>query len=779
MTLALAIGANTAMFSVVNAVLLRPLPLPSPAQLAMAWIGSPEQNRQDRVAYGTFEEWRQRSRSFADLAAFDAAGVTLTGSDGADRIFSGRVSPSFFSVLGVDPARGRFFSAEDANERRRVVVISHRFWQSRLGGTPDALGASIVLDGAPSQIVGILPAGFDVPGFNTLVWEPLTVSADWENRRLARGAGPWFVIGRLRANVTLDQARAAMTVIARDLDRDLPPADRNRGVSVTRLDQFVVAARPRLALWMLAGAVLCVLLIAAANVASLSLARSVGRTREIAVRSTLGASPARIVRQLLAESVTLGAIAGVLGTLVAVAMIDAIRRFGPVELPRLDDASLDLPVLAWALVVSLSTGILVGMAPALTALRRSARSPREEDARGVAGSVAVRGVRRGLVVAEFALAIVLLSGAGLLVRSWLHLERVDPGFSPRQVLSVQLSATALQSPAQRAAFYLNVVEQVESLPGVESAGIVGDLFVSNDAEPILTTEGSTGVTTTRLRLRMDEASEQLFATLRTPLLRGRFFTADDRPDAPPVVIINEVMASRLWPGSDPIGRRFKFGPPDSDRPWFTVVGVVGDMRRQGLETEPIPQMFEPLTQNPGGLATLLVRTSAGDALQMAGAVRAAVGRVNRQMPLYGVTTLEARLADSLAERRLQTALLIGFSIVALLMAVVGIYGLIHYTVVARTHEIGIRMAVGARAGDVFRMIVREGLQLTVMGLLLGLVGAAWVGRAVSSLLFGVTAADPVTFMAVSAVLIVAALAACYFPARRAMTIEPVTALRQT
>jgi len=777
LTLALGVGASTAMFSVVNAVLLRPLPYRSPEQLAMLWTGMPGQNLQGRPAFLTAEDWRRHSRSFADMAVLDPAAVTLTDTDGAERISVARVSPNFLPLLGVQPLRGRGFSDEEADQRRRLALISHRFWHTRFGGSEDAIGASIVLDGLPSQIIGILPEGVQVP-FDADVWEPHTMFPDWEARRATRGPGSWLVVGRLRPDVTVDQAQAEMSAIARVLDDELPAADRNRGISVVPLNLSVVGSRSRLALWMLTGAVCCVLLIAAANVASLSLARGVGRAREMATRAALGASPARIVRQLLTESVTLAAISGLLGTVLADAGIRLIRTFGPGDLARLNEVSLDVRVLGWALTVSLLMGIPVGLAPAFTMLRRNSRLSREERGRGVSGGVATRGIRRALVVAECALAIILLAGAGLLVRSWLHVGRVDPGFRPERVLSMQMSTTGFGGPAQRASFYDRVLEQIESLPGVENAGIVGDLFISNDAERLVTTDANAGVTSERVRLRVDEASGGFFTTVGTRLLRGRFFSVEDGPDSPRVAIINDAMARRVWPGRDPVGRRFTFGPLESINPWFTVVGVVGDMRRQGLESEPIPQMFEALAQNPSRLGTLLVRTSADDPLTLAGTVRAAVRRVDRQVPLYGVTTLDDQLGAYLTQRRFQTSLLIGFSIVALLMAAIGIYGLIHYSVATRTHEIRIRMAVGAREGDIFRMIVREGLQLSVTGLMLGLVGALWVGRAGSSLLFDVTATDPLTFATVSLLLTTVAAAACYFPARRAMRVAPLAALRQ-
>jgi predicted permease len=359
-------------------------------------------------------------------------------------------------------------------------------------------------------------------------------------------------------------------------------------------------------------------------------------------------------------------------------------------------------------------------------------------------------------------------------------KSIDPGFRPERVLVMELSTpTTFSSPAQRAELYHRVVEQIQAVPGTESAGIIGDLFIANSREQVLTVEGDDGTVSGRLRFRRDEVSADFFKTLGTPLLRGRFFSIGDGPDAPPVAIINDAMARRSWPGRDPVGRRFKLGPPDSDRPWYTVVGVVGDMRRQGLEREPIPQMFEALAQNPPRSVDLFIRTSSDDPLAMAGALRAAVRRVEKHAPIYGVTPLEEQLGTYLTERRFQTSLLTGFSVVALLMAAVGIYGLIQYSIVTRTQEIGLRMAIGAQAGDIFRMMIGEGLTLSLTGLALGLVGAWWLARAGSSLLFGVTATDPLTFISVSLLLTAVATAACYFPARRAMTVDAIVALRVT
>jgi predicted permease len=632
-----------------------------------------------------------------------------------------------------------------------------------------------VLNGFPSQIVGILPADFQIARFDADVWEP------HPTRRSVRGGQTWFVTARLRPGVTFDQAQTEMSAIARRLNDQLPAAERNRGITVVPLSLYMVGPQSRLALWVLGGAVFCVFLIAAANVTSLSLARSTARAREMAVRAALGANAGRIVRQLLTESVLLAAVSGLMGTLLALWAIRLIRAFGPDNLPRLNEVSLDLRVLGWTLATTLLAGILVGLAPAITTLRRDLRPSGEESGRSVSGGTSTRRIRRALVVAEFALAIVLLVGAGLLVRSWRYVINIDPGFRPERVLMIEVSPPPTFSvPTQRIDLYHRVLEEIQAVPGVESAGIIDDLFTSNPREHVLTVERDDGTVSERLRLTRDEVSAGFFRTVGTPLLRGRFLSIGDQPEAPRVAIINDALARRSWPGHDPVGRRFKFGPRDSDGPWYTVVGVVGNMRRQGLEREALPQIFVSLAQShPPSNVALFIRTSSDDPLAMAGALRAAVRRAEKNAPIFGVAPLEQQFGTYLAQRRFQTSLLTGFSIVALLMAAVGIYGLIQYSIATRTQEIGLRMAIGAQAGDIFRMIIGEGLILSLTGLAIGLVGAWWLGRAGSSLLFGVTASDPLTFTTVSLLLTAVATAACYFPARRAMRVDPTLALRVT
>jgi len=775
MTLALAIGANTAMFSVLNAVLLRPLPYRSPDELVMLWTALPgQQGNEGRSAAASIERWQSESKSFVGLAMYDPVSVTLTGAGDAEQVGAIRVSPNYFSLLGIQPFLGRGFSDEQAGARERVALISHRLWQRRFGSAPGAVGASIQIDGATSRIVGVLPADLQS---DRDVWEPHTLFPDWDTRRLARGAGSWFVVGRLRPHVTVEQAQTEMTAIARRLDEELPASDRHRGVSVVPMSAQFTTPGQRLALWMLMGAVLCVLLIAATNVAGLVVARTANREREIAIRLALGASRGRIIRQLLTESVTLAVVSGIVGLAVGLAAMRVILAIRPGDLPRLDEVTLDPTVLSVTSAVCVLTGVLVGLAPAMTMGWRKLTAL-TETGRGISGSAGARRIRRVLVVTEFALAIVLLIGAGLLIRSLWSIERVDPGFRSERVLVIAVTGQVFKTPAERTDAYSRILEQVEALPGVVRAGMTGDFVIGGSSEELTTTEGAERATAERLRFRRDEVSDGYFETLGTPLLRGRFFSNEDTINSPPVVIINDAMARRLWPGRDPVGLRFKVGGADSDSPWLTVAGVVGDMHRQGLEREPIPQMFDVLARDPSRLATLLVRTSADEPLTMAASIRAAVRRADPRVPVYGMTTLDARLGTFLTPRRFQTGLLIAFAAVALLMAAIGIYGLIQYSVETRSAEIAVRMAVGADAGQIFRMIIAEGLKLGFVGLALGLIGGWWLGRAGSSLLFGVTPADPLTFAGVSLLLTFVALAACYFPARRAMNVQPTVAFRQ-
>ena len=773
-TLALAIGASTAMFGVIDAVILQPLPYRAPDELAMLWTENPSRNvREGRSALLDVAEWRRQSRSFADLATFDTVGTTITGAEGTERLRGVSISPNLLTVLGVQPILGRSFSSEDAEQRQALVLVSHRFWQTRLGGTREALGATVVIDGQPSRVIGVLPPDFRIARTDADVWK-----AHASPGQSGRGPETWFVIGRLRPGVAVEQAQAEMSAIDTRLNDGLPAAERRRGVSVVPLALHMVGRESRLALWMLAGAVGLLVLIATANVTSLSLARASARAREMAVRAALGASATRLARHLVTESLLLAALGGALGVALAAGGIRLLRAFGPGSLPGLAALALDARVLGWALFIAAAAGLLVGLASAMMTTGGQLPPRWDGGGRSVSAGAAASRLRRSLVVAEFALALILLVGAGLLVRSWLHVSGVDPGFRPRRVMVMDLaSPPALDGPAQRSALYQRVLDEIQALPGVEAAGMTGDFFIGNSREQVLTVEGDEGLVSERLRIDIDEASPDLFRTLGTPLLRGRIFSVADGPDAPPVAIINDAMARRAWPGRDPVGRRFRLGPPESNPPWQIVVGVVGDLRRQGLEREPFPQAFAPLAQRSSGSVDVFVRASTDETAALSGALRAAVARVDRRASVAGIAPLEQQLGAYLTQRRFQTSLLTGFAVVALLMAAIGIYGVIQYSIATRTREIGLRMAVGAQPGDIFRMMIREGLTLSLAGLTIGLPAAWWLGRAVSGLLFGVGAGDPTTFAAVALGLTAVALTACWVPARRAMKVDPTVALR--
>ena len=772
LTLALGIGANTAVFTVLNAVLLRPLPYQSPEQLVMLWTEVPTQGvREGRSAYGDVELWRAQTNTLADIAVSEYVRLTLSSASGVEQIGVSRVSPNYFSLLGVQPSYGRFFSAQEADERQRVAVIGHNFWQSRYGGSLDAIGSTIVLDKQPSRIIGIMPA---TVLSDSDVWEPHTLFPDWNTLRVARGAGPWFVLARLRTGVTIQQAQTEMNAIARRLDEQ-SPARAERGISVMPLTMYITGARTRTALWMLTAAVSFVLLVAIANIAGLSVARSAGREREIAIRSALGATQAHIVRQLIIESVTLSIVAGLAGVGVALAGIRVILWLSPPGIARLEQVSLDPVAFGWTLTVSLLSGILIGLAPAITATKRDLKPAFQEGGRGASGGAAARRIRRALVTAEFAVAIVLLVGAGLLTRSLMKVNSVDPGFTTERVLALHLASPVFPSLAQRVDYFERALAQAKAVPGVESAAITSEFFIGGNPERTITVEGGSRGPE-RVRFRSDEITPDFFKTVSTPLVRGRVFAATEGRSGPKVAIVNEAMAGRLWPGRDPRGQRFWLGVPNTDNPPFTVVGVAGDMRRQNLEQEPLPQMFEPLAQNPSRLVILLVRTST-DPKQMMAPVQAAVRQVAKDAPVYGVSTLDDRIGALGAQRRFQTSLLLAFALIALVLAAVGIYGLIRYSVATRMREISIRMAVGADTRDILQMILREGLMLSGAGLLIGLAGAVALSRFLSGLVFGVSTTDPLTFIGVSALLTAVAMAACYGPARRAARIDPVAGLK--
>ncbi len=790
LTLALGIGMNVAIFSVLDAVLLEPLPYRDPERLAMLWTDSPSMGlHEERSSYANIRDWSRQSESIEELAVFDPISTTLTGDGPAEQVSVARVSASFFPVLGIPPLLGRTFTAEEDTARASLVVLSHGLWQRRFGGSHEVLGETLEIDGRSAQVIGVMPASFGFPDPGTDLWEPHTLFPEWEEQQQRRGVDSWLVLARLQPGVTLREAQAEMDAVARDLARVFPRRNAGLGVRVVPLDVQVTGESLRAGLWVLFGAVVLVLLMASTNVANLLLARSAAREREMAIRTALGASRGRIVRQLLTEALVLSLLAGLAALLLAHATVDAVVAFGPRDIPRLDEVQLDGRVLAFTFGISLLVGVLFGTAPAWRASRTDPRPALKEGGRGAASGRRQRRAGEVLVIAEFALAVMLATGAGLLVRSMLRVQAVDPGFSSENVLMLQLSVPRSRTREQRVAFCKEAIERVEALPGVAAAGAVNDFFIPSRPDRAIFVESGSGPGRSGPRhvapITSESVSGRYFEAVGVPLLSGRLFNEFDGADAPAVALINRTMAQRIWPGRGAVGERFQVGvvgaadpaSADVDVPWITVVGVVGDARRQGLEQKPIPQIYVPHAQEPSRLMSLLIRADA-DPVGLAAAVRRQIGGLDPAVPLYQVATLAERLRESLARRRFQTWLLGLFALLALALAATGIYGLMHQSVSRRTHEIGVRMALGAPQGGVLRMVLGHGLTLALLGVALGTVAAAGLSTALSSLLFQVEPTDPVTFAAGALALVGIALAACYFPARRAMRIDPIAALRE-
>ena len=778
LTLAIGIGASITIFSVVNAVLLRALPYPEAERLVFLWSSSSQQNVNQRPsAYANFSDWQAQNNSFEDLAVFDPTSVTLTGTTEPEQVMSVRTSSNLFEVLKVTPALGRTFTDKEDEQKARLVVLGHGIWQRRFGGSSDVLGQTLEIDGVPSQVIGVMPESFQFSREENVIWEPLTLAANWETQKTRRGTGSWQVIGRLKPNVSVSQAQTEMSLIAQRLEQAYPDANKGLGINVTPFRLQLTGSNVRLAIWILFGAVLFVLLIACTNVANLMLARGLVREREFAIRMALGAGRMRVVQQLITESMLLALLAGVFGLFIAQWSIQALRGFSAVNIPQLTGVVIDLKVLAFAFVVSFLTAILFGLAPALKVSQTRPGSALQ-GGRVVGGDIGARRLRGLLVVLEFGLAVILLSGAVLLIRSFIRLQAVEPGFDSARVLLLQITPPRDSTADRLRDFYQQVREHLAALPGVESVGLTEEILISGNPDGLITTEGDSSIKSTAFRVpfRRDVITEGFFETLRVPLRQGRFFGSQDNQGAIPATIINETMARRLWPGEQALGKRFKLGNAQSANPWLTVVGVVGDMRRQSLERESIAQMFLPHLQSPDRRMNLLVRTT-GEPTQLAPAVRNEIHAIDKTVLIYGVSTLDSVLARGTAQRRFQTWLLTAFSALALLLAAVGIYGLLHQTVILRTRELGTRMALGARPRDVLWLVVGQGMRLAACGIGVGIVGAFGLTRVLVSLLFGVTPTDAITFAAVPVLLLVAALLACWLPARSAAKVDPLVALR--
>jgi putative ABC transport system permease protein len=780
--LALGIGANTAIFSVVNAVLLRPLSYPESERLMQLWRGLP--GGVSSVSATQFLFWREHNRTFESMAAVDTAGagVNLAGGDEPHHIRGARVSADFFRVYGIPPAQGRGFSPEeDQPGGDRVVVISDGLWKRRFGADPGLLGRDLELGGEPHRVIGIMPPDYEArPSVD--IWMPLRPVAHNRDR-----AFPFMVIGRLKPGVTYEQGRADMDAVARSFRLQHPALmNDNEGIRVEDYHQAMVKDA-RTELLVLLGAVGFVLLIACANVASLLLARAATRQKEVAIRSALGAGRFRLIRQSLTESALLAVLGGALGLLVARWGLNTLLALGPGNLPRLSEVQIDGRSLLFTLAVALSTGILFGLAPALQLAKVNLNSVLNESGVRASAGIQRSRLRSSIVVVEIGLSSMLLVGAVLLIQTFANLRGVNPGFDPRNVLTCQLSLSEAEygSTAQASAFFDRALQRIEALPGVETAAVVvnrtpiGSGLVLSFSIP--------GMQDVRY-VGWSMVSPNYFRALSVPLRRGRYFTEGDSLSSPAVALINETLARQYFPNKDPIGELLSVGKtegPNFTEPARQIVGVVGDVSGPDLRRPMEPRVYIPDSQVPDGVTRFIIRLlpvnfvirTSGDPFTLAAAVKQEVLAVNRQQPIFNVRSLERMMVDSISRQRFQMILVGTFAAVALLLAAIGIYGVMSYSVSQRTGEIGIRMALGAQPRDVLKLVIGQGLILTLTGLALGLAGALALTRLMAGLLYGVSATDPATFATIALLLTSVALLASYIPARRAMKIDPLMALR--
>jgi len=786
LSLALGIGANTAIFSIVNAVLLRPLPYQQPGQLVKVW-GNFEKLGLPRNWISEPEYWdlKARQRSFSSFAIYSAQdGLNLTrGGSEPIRVSTCLTSWQLFDVLGVKPARGRaFVEGEDLPGREREVIISDSLWRTRFGTDPNLLGSAIELNTLAYTVIGIMPPGFEFAGPHD-VWVPQPLDPAKPTDRRSHN---YELIARLKPGVTAERAGQEMRAQSAQMLREHPDEYGDSGFSMFAVPlQSELTGETRLPLLVLLGAVLTVLLIACGNIANLLLARGSVREREVAVRTALGAGKLRIVRQLLTESMLLSLAGGFIGVLVGSWTLDLLKTYVADTLPRAHEISLDNRVLLFCLGLSLFTGILFGIAPALHIARGSVQESLKEGARGSAGRERQK-LRNLLVVSEIALALMLLVCAGLLLRSFYRVLNVSPGFETQRVLTAQIALPfeKYKDPAV-ISFYRDLTQRLSTLPGIEAAGAVSHLplsgsYFSGGTKVERTTV--TNISRTPEGLPSIETDRRMvtpgyLSAMQIPLIRGRWFTDADTERSPLVAVVDTDFAQRFWPGQDPIGQRISLGAePDGSPTWRTIVGIVGHIRHYGLEEEGREQTYYPAAQIPRNAMFLTIRTSA-DPETMIESVRKLVTSVDPALPLYQVNTMSQWLDRSTASRKLNVTLLGIFAGIAVMMALIGIYGVISYAVVMRTHEIGIRLALGAQRSDVAKMILLQGLRILGMGLVIGIAGAALATRALSTLLFGIRATDPVTFVAIPVLLAGVALMASYLPARKATRVDPMIALR--
>ncbi|MGC1414364.1 MAG: ABC transporter permease [Candidatus Acidiferrum sp.] len=779
LTLAIGIGANTAIFGLANAAFFRPLPYPHAERLAFLWQNNRRTGEAEGlVSYPNFSDWRSQSHSFADMAFFMSGKSILTSKGGDPEFISGGlVSVNFFSVLGVSPAIGRSFSPdEQIPGHANVSVISYHFWRTRFGGDPQVLGRSVVAaNGEKHTVIGVMPPGFSFPD-KTDVWTPREVGGFFKTK--ARQYPNQHVIGRLNPGVTWTQAQAELDTIAARLAAEYPAIDGGVGVRIVPLRQQLTqkVSQGLVLLW---AAIAGVLLIACLNAANLILARAAGRAKEISIRYSLGATRSRIIKQFLCESLLLASMAAAAGILLAVWILNLVAKLNP-DLAKLSGSVFDPRVLAYTIAITGLTSLVCGLLPALSAPKVDLSRALREASSGHAAPSA-QALRKLLIVAQVSLAFVLLVGSGLLVRSLWRIFAVPPGFDAEHVLTLHVywpgAPANSTDEKKRNSLYMELLARLRALPGVISAGATSNvLFPSEMYKVPFVIEGQpTEPSGQRPFLPNGEATPDYFRVMGIPLMHGRVFTrADTIQDAPPVIIIDETMAQRYWPNEEPIGKRLKFDDPNFRSPWFTVIGVVGDVRQEGLEQ---PAGLVSYVPSDGEWADDLVLRSRNDPRTIVAAVREQVRSVDRNLAVANVGVLSDLLSLRESQRKFNALLLGSLASVALLLAAIGIYGTVSYWVKQRTAEIGIRMALGADQKNIFRLAVARGMILIFAGLVVGFAGALAGTRLIASLLFGVTAYDPATFCAIAILLLLASLAACWIPARRATRVDPLVALR--
>ena len=780
-TLALGIGVNTAIFSAVDSILLRPLPLKDPERLVSIWEqGLAQGINQNEVAPANFFDLRTQTQSFEGIGAHGPQDLNLTGDGEPERLNGQLVSANVLSLLGVEPVLGRMFLAnEDQPGQEHVVVLSDALWARRFNRDPSIVNRNITLNGESFTVVGVMPRGFFFPERETELWVPWAMEPEQ-----ASGRGDHYLrlVARLKPGTTVKQANADVASIGGRLAVEYPKTNEGLSFIVNTLHQDYVGDL-RLPILIMFAAVGLVLLIACANVANLLLAQATSRRKEIAIRIALGARRWTIVRQLLVESLLLASAGGLIGVLGALWGVQALAKLLPETLSKLQNVNVDARVLFFTLGVSLLTALVFGGVPALLAARAKPGQTLSDVARDAAGGTSGRYVRRMLVVSEVALAVVLLVGAGLLIRTFQLLRQVNTGFSTENLLTMRmvLPMPKYGKPEARRAFYDQALERVKAIPGVESAGVITFLPLSfNGMNFSFSVEGQASPGDMKLPFALYRVvSPDYFRAMGIPLQRGRSFDGHDSFDSTPVIMISSQLAERYWPGEDPTGKRLKIGPVDSPNPWLTVVGVVSDVRQAGLYGDPRMDIYAPYAQERRAFISprdLVLRTK-GDAASVAAAVRQAVWSVDKDQPISHVRTMDQVFAAAISQERFQALLLGLFAALALVLACVGLYGVISYAVAQRTHEIGVRMALGAQPFDVLRLVLRQGMALTFAGLIVGIGVGLIATRVLSDLLYGVTPRDPLTFVGVPALLLLVALLACYIPARRATRIDPLEALR--